>query len=266
MKWVIENNVADEEQYDDFIAAVESFDIDYSIIRVVPFSHQIIPEVITVQDVFAYGSVALCNKVAPNRGWKVFSNPNFDYEVWSKKWEGAILNAQAEIGPFNSVPINEEQFFIRPCKDNKAFSGKVMSAIDYHNWVDALNVAHASGYEPEFDMNEIVMVSPVQNIQEEIRFYIVDGGVITHSVYRQGGKITYSDSSKTPPAAIEFVEELISEWMPDEAFVLDLALVDYEYKVIEINCINCSGFYQGDVRKLVSAFVDHFKMKDIMSG
>lgn len=34
---------------------------------------------------------------------------------------------------------------------------------------------------------------------------------------------------------------------------MDLALYDNELKVIEFNCINASGFYDNDIRKIVDA-------------
>ena len=34
-------------------------------------------------------------------------------------------------------------------------------------------------------------------------------------------------------------------------WLIDVALVDGGYKIIEINCINCAGLYKGDVVKLV---------------
>jgi len=43
------------------------------------------------------------------------------------------------------------------------------------------------------------------------------------------------------------------KWLPNRNVVMDLALVDNELKVIEFNCINCSGFYNHDVRKIFDA-------------
>ena len=261
MLWVIESNVADEERYDAFISAIASFGIDYQIVTRIPFSQELVPE-ITSEDVFAYGSVGLINKVASTRGWKVFTNDNFDFEVWSKAWDGDVLNEGAEIGPFNSVPINEEQFFIRPTKDNKAFTGKIMSIIDYYNWLDQLKIGEESSLGLDFDIEEQVMVAPVRNIYQETRFFVVDGKIVTHSLYRTGGRILYRESSETDPEAVEFAQRMIDRWTPDDAFVLDLALTDDGYKVLEINSINCSGFYKSDVTKLVAAFVDHFKVEN----
>ena len=259
MHWLIEKNVANEDSYDDFVTAVDRLGIPYSIITVVPFSHEIIglPEDYD-GPYFVYGSVALCNKIAPKMGWEVFTNDNFDYEVWSDKWKGYLLNEDATIGPFQSVPINHERFFIRPCKDNKAFSGLVTTIQDYYEWVDKVRLVKHSDYgsseDVNFDLDEMVMVSPLQDISQEIRFYIVRGEVVTHSTYRIGNQTKYFGEYMTSPDAIWFVKCMINIWQPDAAFALDVALVNGEYKIIEVNCINCSGMYASDVNKLVDAF------------
>jgi hypothetical protein len=40
---------------------------------------------------------------------------------------------------------------------------------------------------------------------------------------------------------------------PHKAFVLDVAEVEGEQKVIEINCINSAGFYDTNVNAVVAA-------------
>jgi hypothetical protein len=254
MLWLVENNVAKEELYDELISSMDRLNINYQIIKVIPFTQDTIPEITTDEPIAVYGSVRLCNKIAPTRGWQVFTNDNFDFEVWSKMWDGHLLNGDYEIGPFDSVAINHEQFFIRPCKDNKAFTGKVLSISSYHDWLDQLRIVEESSHgDLQFDISEMVMVSPVQHIQQEVRFYIVDGKIITHSAYQCMGQVLYKDETFTDPAAVQFVQDMIDIWVPDAAFVIDVAMVGYQWKVIEINCINCSGLYKSNVGKLINA-------------
>ncbi|RLC98985.1 MAG: hypothetical protein DRI65_17695, partial [Chloroflexota bacterium] len=152
---------------------------------------------------------------------------------------------------------NWEEFFIRPCKDNKAFTGVVTTLEAYYDWVDKVQIVKYSDYGSsegvDFDLDEEVMVSPVQRIYREVRFYIVDGKIATHSTYRMGNKTKYIGENFTDPDAIALVNHVIGLWQPDEAFVIDVALVESGYKVIEINCINCAGLYAGDVVKLVGS-------------
>lgn len=256
MRWIIENNVAGEELYDDFVDAVSRFDNEVLHVKRIPFTVVTEPAIEDNVPSVVFGSVSLTLKVAPLHGWKVFTNDNFDYAVWGERWKGHLLNEDAEVGPFDEVSINEEQFFIRPTRDNKAFSGIVMSIQSYYDWLDQLRIGEESSLGLDFDLKEQVMVSPVQHIQREVRVYVVGGKVVTHSTYRIGEQIRYYDYLHTDPDAIFFVEDRILEWVPDDAFVLDLAVVDGQYKIIEINCINSSGFYRADVNALVGSLTN----------
>ena len=40
---------------------------------------------------------------------------------------------------------------------------------------------------------------------------------------------------------------------PAKAFVIDIARVDGEFKIIEINNLNSAGFYASDVQKIIAA-------------
>lgn len=46
---------------------------------------------------------------------------------------------------------------------------------------------------------------------------------------------------------------MIEIWQPARAFVIDIALTQESYKIVEINCINSAGFYAADVSKIVNA-------------
>ncbi len=53
--------------------------------------------------------------------------------------------------------------------------------------------------------------------------------------------------------AIAFTQHLVDQWCPARGFVLDIALTDNGYKVVEINCLNSAGLYASNVGKLVVA-------------
>jgi len=58
----------------------------------------------------------------------------------------------------------------------------------------------------------------------------------------------------------EYAQRMVDIWCPARAFVIDIALTDDKdddcNKVIEINCINSSWFYQIDMQKFVMAIED----------
>ena len=254
MFWVVQENIAQEEHHETLVKTLRRHNLPHALVKVIPFVAELEPDINPENPVIVIGSVSLADKVAPRKGWKPgsYKNENFDFTVWSERWKGHILNEDAVVSPFNEVRAPSGLFFIRPCADNKAFTGAVMCTDEYQSWYYRLTQSEIAS-DLNFDFTEPVMVAPLKNILREMRFFIVGGEIVTHSTYRIGGETKYFDSSMTDQKAIEFVEERIKEWQPADAFVVDVAYIDKGYKVIEINNINSSGFYKSDVVRLVEA-------------
>jgi len=52
---------------------------------------------------------------------------------------------------------------------------------------------------------------------------------------------------------------MVDLWSPDVGFVLDIADTPEGFKVIEVNCLNASGFYACDMAKVVFALEELYK-------
>lgn len=254
MFWVVQENVAQEEHHDTLMQTLKRYNLPHALVKVVPFVATLEPDVNPENPVIVIGSVSLADKVAARKGWKPgsFKNENFDFIVWCERWKGNLLNEDAVVSPFNEVRTPESLFFIRPCADNKAFTGMVMCPDEYQSWYHRLTQDEIAS-DLMFELTEPVMVAPVKEILREMRFFIVGGEIVTHSTYRLGGRTQYFESHMTDKKAIEFVEERIKEWQPAEAFVMDVAYTSDGYKVIELNNINSSGFYKADIVRFVEA-------------
>lgn len=256
MHWVIQSNVAKEENHQDFIDMVGRIGDDYTVVDHIPFTLTLEPEpnIKENDSVIAIGSVKLTQTIALIRGWNpgAFTNSNFNFEVWSKAWSGHTLNEDATVTTFGNIPLYNSVFFIRPTKDNKAFTGQVMDLREYQRLLGRMESGEEAS-DVYFTIDEPVLVSSPKNIQKEFRFFIVDDEVITHSTYKNNNRSLHLEETYTDPDAIDFVKNMIKIWTPADAFVLDVAMVDDEYKIIEINCINCSGFYRANVGKIVEA-------------
>lgn len=254
MFWVVQENIRQEEHHDTLVNTLKRYGLPHALVKVIPFVAKLEPDINPENPVIVIGSVSLADKVASRKGWKPgsFKNENFDFQIWSEAWKGHILNDEAVVSPFNEVRAPSGLFFIRPCADNKAFAGAVMSTDEYQSWYYRLSQEEVAS-DLNFELTEMVVVAPLKNILREMRFFVVGGEIVTHSTYKLGDKVQYFDSSMTDRKAIEFVEERIKEWQPAEAFVVDVAYTDQGYKVIEINNINSAGFYKADVVRLVEA-------------
>ena len=115
MLWIIQENLARESGFDRLVQALDRRSLPFQIVKVIPFSHELVPEPrIEAGPIIVSGSTALSN-VAVERGWKpgAFLNHNFDFAVWKDKYQGLLLNEDATIEEFGTL-APEQPVFIRP--------------------------------------------------------------------------------------------------------------------------------------------------------
>jgi hypothetical protein len=263
MHWIIQDNIYGEPRYPDLIQQIERQGGTYDIVKVVPFSHELVflyderhndssPRIGINKKIFVVGSVAL-SKIAHTRGWypgAFTENMGYSHLLW---WgTNNLLNPDCTTfllrNAWEHMDSDTPDFFMRPVKDDKAFSGKRFSAGEVLTWVSDLHNAENDGIEL---LNTQVLKSSLKHILREYRFFIVDGKIATESRYRLGGRVSYNEN--VDPEAVEFVESMLYRWNPAPAYALDVALTDSGYRIIETNSINSAGFYHADMSKYVSA-------------
>ena len=143
MKWIIQENLYKEEAFLDLIGALERFELDFEIVKVVPFSHDLIPEIKPQGRVVVMGATTMIG-IAKERGWSpgAFYNDNFDHKIWVENLGDELLNFEAEVCRFADVKPKYNPFFIRPCEDRKVFSGEVIDQANFDVWL-SLTLKHA---------------------------------------------------------------------------------------------------------------------------
>ena len=152
------------------------------------------------------------------------------------------------------IPFDDDYFFVRPTKDSKVFSGQVYSKEAWSDYTKICNVHDTVNVITE----EIqVLVSPVKNIQQEVRCWVVGGKVVTASGYKIGTRVVYTNYDDET-FYTDFAQKMVDKYQPAEAFVLDVCLVNDELKVVEVNNINSAGFYECNITKLITALESHF--------
>jgi hypothetical protein len=96
------------------------------------------------------------------------------------------------------------------------------------------------------------VISPLREIAQETRCWIVDRKLVTASVYRRYETVIYESNVDEDVRA--FAQSIAEEaWQPHRAYVLDVARVGDQLKVVEVNTLNSAGFYAADMQKLVEA-------------
>ena len=261
MYYVIQENLFREPNYDILIKTLDRVGLDYEIVKVRPFIEEF--EFKTDRkDVFCFGSVKM-SRVAKKYDWYPGSllNENHDYRVYSEHYKHNLLNYDSKVQRFGD-DIKLERFFARPCEDNKTFTGKVY---DIEEWNDFKQLIIDGKYTTSLDENTEIQISTVKEVTKEWRFWIVDGQIITGSLYRAGDLIFGSDV--IDDGAKWFCLGMVSKMDPSsyrlaEAFVMDICevLIDGkpEYKIVECGCINSAGFYKADMQKLIYAIETKF--------
>lgn len=254
MYYIIQENLFREENYDNLILALDKLELEYEIVKVLPFIETI--EFKTKRkDIFPFGSLKMA-RVSKQYNWKPGSqmNKNHDFMVYKDYYKNNLLNYDSTIIKFGDKEFfSKKRFFARPTLDTKVFTGK---EFDMQEWKEFRDYALICGHSTSLDENTEVQISSVKQIHQEIRFWIVKGEIVTASQYRWGGFINYDDMIE--PSAFKFCSEMIDLFELNDAFVMDICMTDGNYKIIECGCINCAGFYKANMQKLLITLEDSF--------
>ncbi|MFA5404529.1 MAG: ATP-grasp domain-containing protein [Ignavibacteria bacterium] len=140
-------------------------------------------------------------------------------------------------------------FFIKPNEDTKAFTAEILTRDAFFVFKHKV-LQIGDDFSTVTKDTKVVIASP-KEISAEYRFFVVDGEVITQSLYKSGGTVYYSPM--VDEYIIEFAQKMVDTYQPDRAFVLDVAITPEGLKVIEVNSINSSGMYAIDVQKMIFA-------------
>lgn len=269
MLWVLQTNFFSEPGYARLVAALERLNRPHVVVKPVPFTDRLLavdvdtssakldidalpePELDTNQNIIAFGSYTLA-KIAVQRGWRpgAFID-NLAYDAWSAGWGAQrLLNPNAQIVRLGAAAFADDTAFVRPVEDSKSFAGKLFEREEFQQWRDQI-LQHTQLGDP-LDADTMITISAPQVIHTETRLFIVDGEIATYSQYRRGGRV-HASAELVDDEVLEFARECVAAWRPNDAFAFDIAQTPNGCKIIEVNCINASGFYACDMITLVMA-------------
>jgi len=253
MFWVIQEDLFQENGREVLLDILKRFNVPHQVVKVVPFSHELLPEVTETDNIIVNGSVLL-SRIARKRGWSPggFLNDNFDYKVWHPLLKDHLLNDDAVFCTVeNAFPSPTwSDVFIRPQLDNKSFNGQVMTLDTFIEWKAGILVGDNSQVFPD---TEVIYATP-KRVGQEHRHFIVDGKVITSSRYKLNGRSNQQEGADAH--IVEFAEKMAAIFSPSRFFVLDTYITGDEIGVVELGCGCNAGFYKADVQKLVMALED----------
>ena len=260
MYYIVQDNLFRWENHLDHTSLQQHMDrlgLEYETVRVLPFIDTIDFKT-QRKDVFAFGALKMA-KISKQYDWKpgILMTPNHDYEVYKNYYKEHLLNYDSKV-----IKIKEDfewdidQYFIRPTQDTKSFTGKVF---EKNEWKDYRKYLLTNGHETTLTEDTHIQVAIPKLLYKEIRFFIVGGKISTCSQYRLGYNIILN--SIVDRDAYDFVNNMIKIYQLAEAFVMDVALTKDGWKIIELGCISCAGFFKSDVQKLLIDIDTHFSNK-----
>lgn len=263
MDFVIQYNLFSEDNLVKVKEAVAN--LPHQFVGLIPFSREITSnEPIIGLDHIPYGSTSFV-ETTYELDWKglSFDPKKFSYDIACNNRDdmlnrGRILPVRKAIDFLKRIYADSDwsHTFIRPAHDLKQFAGAVYpvkEAIEF--LTDATETTSSGSYKIED--GTLIVVSYTKKILIEWRWFIVGGEVTDGSMYRRNGQLI-KEHLDYPDLQMQ-AQTLADKWLPNPCCVMDLALLDSgDIKVVEFNCINGSGFYHHDIKKIMTTWSKHF--------
>ncbi|WP_298513549.1 ATP-grasp domain-containing protein [uncultured Kordia sp.] len=257
MLFLVQSNIYSDPDHNRIFDALHDLNIPFEKIQLNSETQEITVEADRT-DVFVYGSVKLARLAKSNTHWNPgsFYGGNHQYEIYSTYYQENLLNYDVEVFQFED-PIDwkpNEQKFIKPYKDAKIFTGKVFTKT---KWTDFVENSLENPKTPLLHAKSLVQASIPKEIYKEARLWIVGGQIVAAVYYKFNGDVVFE--AEVAEEGIVFAKKMIQIYEVDEAFVMDICLTNYGWKIVEINCINSAGFYPNlNVHSLVKALDIYF--------
>lgn len=147
--------------------------------------------------------------------------------------------------------VGSEHVHIRPDNCLKLSEASQFALTD-SNWEKWLSETQRhSGASPQ----SLFWLFPKQDIAEEYRFVIHNNCVVSQSTYPHDFRFPEKQASHVPQIAKNLAEDVATNIdISDSIYVFDIAkTTNDEYRVIELNCMATSGWYNMDGKPLIAA-------------
>lgn len=255
INWILQSNLTKPKVIEAIKLALTNSDETFQEITMVPFSYD--PPEVKYPNAFniVYGSSTLMLNAYKDKNLKrgLFYDPlKFSMSNYVNQWKTNLLNHDGqliELGEIKNLNSKANQkWFIRPNDDEKGFSGALIEFEKLNKWI-----ADIAEYKlPDINPKSKAWISTPKNIKKEWRLFVVDDKIISSSRYMKNGELNI-DSTDNPTPMINFTLDRIKEYRLNDVYVMDIAETENEYKIIECNCFNGTGFYDHDIGEIVSA-------------
>lgn len=260
MFYFLQKSLFQEFHEEKLIQTLERFGLKYDFCETKPFLTKLfynkknIPE---NNNVMLFGSVKTSHIIKDyNFSPGSFYNENHDFNIYSKHYGEYLLNHDSIIQKMID-PVNfEGDRFIRPTGDTKYFKGEIYNQKMWEYCLQTALTNNKNKKKTRVDFNSEIQIATLKEIYQEYRFFVVKGKVITGSTYKIGRRVVYQRCIDDD--VINFAQQMVDIFQIADAFVIDICRTAEGMKIVECNCINCTGFYDIDIQKLIIALEENF--------
>lgn len=261
--WLLQDGFRNFNEIDKESTALDSLNLKYHGFGIIPFTNivtglteEMLDTPVFIRcgtkllDLFTNNDIHLDNISTDlhDRFYKgIFYNTlGFD-QLTYLKLDLPLLNEDSDIHFVKDI-LNirfDQDVFIKPTNDRKSFNAQFITKGE--TLEESLSKSMYQGHYKE----DICLVSKTiyHSIDRECRFFVVDGKVVTGSHYRINNK-TISKEINIYDEIWVIANEYAKLYHPYSMFVMDIAQIHNEYKIVEYNCLNASGLYLSDSKLL----------------
>lgn len=260
VKWLLEQDVFHED-LDPIIEAIKAAGMEYKVVKYIPLGaknnfHDYFPGDACV---IPYGSINFTAAVNREANWipGVWGNrKHLQCSYYYPKLGKFLLNDPYIMLPYGELKRCKHHLFnifdkfasggvfVRPDSPLKSFTGQVISWSRLEEDVDRLGFYDV---EPE----HMVIVSSMKDIAVEWRMIVIDGKVVAGSQYKTETLTQIREGY--PDEVLTYAQEIANAYRLDDAYVIDVAQVGNDLKLIEVNSFSSSGWYLADKPAIVKA-------------
>jgi len=255
MEFLIEDLVF-EDDIKTLISTLKSRNIKYKI-----YNKNVINSSYTNLDIykyktFCYGSLEFIKKI------KELNNPNLITSC-------TIENYDCRIYYPHFAAYSRMKFLFN-------HNPQIVKAKDIKKYLDSSNFLRpAVGYKPNgftggvyelkdleyikkcFNKNDEILVCNRKHIDNEYRIIASNNKYVTGCRYKtsckETNKLGFDPDPVVPENVMDFIYFYLKNiyWYPDEIYIMDFAQSGHETKLLEINALSTSGWYDCDYNKIV---------------
>lgn len=214
--------------------------------------------------IFVMGSVRFAQMAAtsktPLSDWIFWTDTNYDPAVWTAMLGDSYINSGgAAMRLHDFLALEADAKHVRPRSAVKIIVAKERShSAAGQRSLAGLVIKPDQMAQLEPDPEIPVWVSPVREINAEIRCWMIAGRVAAASTYRINGELLLQREHPLIDEGCKLAVALHRRWHPDRHYVVDLAKTPLGWKVVEYNPMHSCGWYDVDAGTVLDAFLSSY--------